>query len=196
MNTICLATGNMNKVKEIIQLFSDLPVRWKSLADFPELPAVVEDGDSFEANAFKKAEEIYTRTGLLTVADDSGLEVDALNGAPGVYSARFAGEDSNDSKNNVKLRQLLSGVPLEKRTARFRCVAAVVGDHIRHAADGKIEGHIVLTPRGSSGFGYDPIFVPNGFNQTFAELGDVVKNKISHRAKAFNALKQVLTQYF
>ena len=192
MITICLATGNVNKLKEIKELYKNLSIRWKTLADFPELPAVVEDGKTFEENALKKAREVHKKTGLITIADDSGLEVDYLKGAPGVYSARFSGENSTDKKNNKKLREVLKNVPYEKRTARFRCVATLAGDSIEEVRNGKIEGHIILTPRGESGFGYDPIFVPDGYDETFAELGNEVKNKISHRAMAFKAMKDVL----
>jgi len=139
--------------------------------------------------------EIYKQINMPTIADDSGLEVDFLEGAPGVYSARFAGNNSNDKKNNKKLRELLKNVPYEKRTARFRCAAAFVTKERQIIKNGKVDGHIILTPRGNSGFGYDPIFVPDGYEKTFAELGGDVKNKISHRAAAFLALKSSLVKY-
>ena len=147
MITICLATGNINKLIEIKELYQDLNIDWKTLSDFPELPTVIEDGKTFEANALKKAREIHHQSGLLTIADDSGLEVDYLNGAPGVYSARFSGEGSTDQRNNLKLRQMLADVPIQKRTARFRCVAALIGEGLEEYRSGKIEGHIILSPR-------------------------------------------------
>lgn len=195
MKQLCLATGNKNKLIEIKMLYSDLNINWKILSDFPDIPVIVEDQDSFEGNALKKASEIFRFTKLTTIADDSGLEVDFLNGDPGIHSARFSGEIKNDKANNKKLLSLLKDVPFEQRTARFRCAAALTGDDFTKVVTGKIEGHIILSPRGESGFGYDPIFIPNGYDKTFAELGPDIKNQISHRARAFIALKQFLLEY-
>ncbi len=174
------------------------------------MPAVVEDADTFAGNATKKAVElarwlsssplITHHTSLFVLADDSGLEVDALNGAPGVHSARFAAldkmENSKDADNNAKLLRLLKEVPLEKRTGRFRCVIALAEINPQSAIrnpqlfDGACEGRIQFAASGQGGFGYDPLFVPDGFTQSFAELGEDVKNQLSHRAKALAKLEK------
>jgi len=221
VKTIVIATRNPHKVGEIRALL-DRGFQLLSLKDFPDAPAVIEDADSFAGNATKKAVElarwIYvafppTRQAspLFVLADDSGLEVDALDGAPGVYSARFAAQESTrsgntpDAGNNTKLLRLLKDVPLEKRRARFQCVIALVpvpepkttsSSPVCYAAefevqtfDGACEGRIGFEPIGENGFGYDPLFVPVGFDQTFAQLGEDVKNQLSHRAKALGKLK-------
>lgn len=157
-----------------------------SLVDFPGHPALIEDGQSFAENALKKARTMCEYTGLLTIADDSGLEVDYLDGAPGIYSARFAGEPKSDRRNNKKLLQLLAGVPWEKRTARFVCALAIVdpgGEE--HVVLGTCEGYILEEPRGTGGFGYDPLFYYPPFKKSFAELDTEQKNQVSHRARAF-----------
>ncbi len=184
-------------------------MNWLNLADFPEAPAVVEDADTFAGNAAKKAKELaeyircigYPITDAFVLADDSGLEVDELNGAPGVYSARFAylesGEPGNapDTLNNTKLLKMLADVPEGKRTARFRCVLAwqAVGDlraplPVHTLFEGKCEGNILFAPQGETGFGYDPLFVPTGHGQSFAELGEEIKNHLSHRGQAAKLL--------
>jgi len=210
------ATGNPGKLREFRLAAAARPdIDLELLPGFKSLPPAVEDGATFEENAVRKALH-YARYGEgLLFADDSGLEVDALGGAPGVHSARFAGsadgssasstENSPDADNNAKLLRLLKEVPLEKRTARFRCVIAVVpvprgkvesASPICFADEfepqlfhGTCEGKILFAPRGKNGFGYDPLFGPDGFTQTFAELGDDVKNKLSHRAKALAKLR-------
>jgi XTP/dITP diphosphohydrolase len=207
--TIVIATRNAHKVDEIRQILGS-QIRFLTLRDFPDAPAVVEDADTFAGNSCKKATELAKwlahRTDLqddaFVLADDSGLEVDALNGAPGVHSARFAADDkskgnSADADNNAKLLRLLEDVPADKRTARFRCVIALASLNQPNEAkvfDGACEGRIGFTARGSSGFGYDPLFTPNGYQQTFAELGDLEKNKLSHRAKALAGLLTHLTK--
>jgi XTP/dITP diphosphohydrolase len=217
MATILIATRNAHKVREI-QAILGRQFECRTLNDFPGAPKVIEDADTFAGNASKKATELACwifgahhsplATCHFVLADDSGLEVDVLNGAPGVHSARFAAMDSTenspDADNNAKLLRLLKDVLPEKRTARFRCVIALVPvplDKVENASpvchadeqtqlfDGACEGKIILEPRGQNGFGYDPLFVPNGFDKTFAELGDDVKNKISHRSKALEKLK-------
>jgi XTP/dITP diphosphohydrolase len=226
MTTLVIATRNAHKAGEIRAMLPDR-FRFLTLADFPDAPAVVEDAATFAGNATKKAVELarWLATGgagdnaarlgedALVLADDSGLEVDALNGAPGVYSARFAALDtgregnSPDADNNAKLLRLLKDVPLEKRTARFRCVLALTpmarsqvqnaspvcaADELELATtvfDGTCEGRIAFAPTGAGGFGYDPLFLPNGFNQSFAELAEATKNQISHRAKALQKLR-------
>jgi XTP/dITP diphosphohydrolase len=226
MTTLIVATRNTHKVGEI-QAILGPQFHFLTLRDFPGAPAVVEDASTFAGNAAKKALELAhwlsaqsskseVQGSKFILADDSGLEVDALNGAPGVYSARFAALDagadgnSSDAANNAKLLRLLKDVPLEKRTARFRCVIAltpVVEDGARNASpvcaaderemqtalfDGACEGQITLQPSGAGGFGYDPLFVPDGYSQSFAELGEDVKNRISHRATALASLRRHL----
>jgi XTP/dITP diphosphohydrolase len=219
MTTLLIATRNRHKVEEIRAILG-ANFQFLTLNDFPTAPKVIEDADTFEGNAMKKAVELAEwlaqipdskfRIPNFVLADDSGLEVDALDGTPGVHSARFAAldktENSGDADNNAKLLRLLKDVPAEKRTARFRCVIAFVpvpagkievaspvcfaDEYESQIFDGACEGKIIFEPRGQNGFGYDPLFVPDGFAQTFAELGDDVKNRLSHRAKALQKLRQ------
>jgi XTP/dITP diphosphohydrolase len=187
--SLLLATGNAHKTAEFAQI---LGPRF-AVADLRSLPnggQAEETGDTLEENAAIKAVAASRLTPALVVADDSGLEVDALGGAPGVYSARYAGDGASDAQNVAKLLGELRNVPVQARRARFRCVIVVAqhGSSIATFA-GAVEGTITNSPSGEDGFGYDPIFVPNGFNQTFAELGEGVKNRISHRAKATGKLR-------
>jgi len=216
MTTLLIATRNAHKPAEIRAILGE-GFRYLSLNDFPNAPAVVEDAESFAGNATKKAVELAKWLAVesptsnlqppvpnFVLADDSGLEVDALNGAPGVHSARFAGLDSGkpgnspDADNNAKLLRLLKDVPREKRSARFRCVIAYVEINLRSTIGnpklvaGVCEGGIEFAPRGQNGFGYDPLFVPEGYEQTFAELGEDLKNRLSHRARALDKLKAAL----
>ena len=186
---ILIASRNAHKIQEIREIF-DLPgVEWVSTAAFPELADVVEDGDTFEANAIKKAVELATATGLWALADDSGLEVAALGNAPGVYSARYAGEPCSHANNNAKLLRELDGKA--DRSARFRCVAALSDPAGRaETVSGSCPGRIIETLRGAQGFGYDPLFVPDGFAQTFAEMGSEQKNRLSHRGRALALAQQ------
>jgi XTP/dITP diphosphohydrolase len=221
MTTLLIATRNAHKVGEIQAILGE-DFRCLTLNDFPAAPKVIEDADTFAGNAAKKATElakwlkekhpasnIQQPTPNFVLADDSGLEVDALNGAPGVHSARFAAldksENSSDADNNAKLLRLLKDVPLEKRTARFHCVIALVpvpetrveasspacfaDEFEAQWFDGRCEGRIQFSASGKGGFGYDPLFVPDGFEISFAELGEDVKNKLSHRANALAKLK-------
>ncbi len=190
---LVLATRNRHKGEELTALLGDLGIRIRTLADFPEAPEVEEDGLTCEANAIKKATEISRATGLPAVADDTGLEVDALGGRPGVYAARYAGEDATYEDNCNKLIQELSGVPREQRTARFMTVAAIAvpGEPVR-VAHGVLEGSITESPVGSGGFGYDPVFYVPELNATLAEISADRKNRISHRAKAFLQVKELL----
>ena len=218
MTTLLIATRNAHKVGEI-QAILGAQFRCLTLKEFPDAPPVIEDADTFAGNATKKTVELakwlaaaplnsQLRTLNFVLADDSGLEVDALNGAPGVHSARFAAldgsadgssasphENSKDTDNNSKLLRLLKNVPPEKCTARFRCVIALVEINRqspignRQLFDGSCAGRIQPAASGGGGFGYDPLFVPEGFTQSFAELGETVKNKISHRAQALEKLK-------
>ena len=190
---LVLATHNPGKVRELTKM---LHIGWKpmladvgqgveviSLRQYPDAPEVVEDGQTYLENAVKKAAVIAEYTGHPALADDAGLEVAALNGAPGIHSKRWAGDDATDAIRIAKLLQALDGVT--DRRARFVAAIAVVRpDSDPEGVIGVCEGHILRTPRGESGFGYDPVFVPDGYEQTFAELGEKIKNKISHRAKA------------
>lgn len=180
---LVIATRNAHKLEEIHDIFDFQNLEVLSAFDFPDMPDVVEDGETLEANAKKKAGEIALATGCWALADDSGLEVDALNGAPGVYSARYAGEPCSYADNNMKLLEELTGKT--DRTARFRTVIALSdpGGGVQTVA-GECPGVIIDELRGTNGFGYDPLFVPDGYSQTFAELPVEVKNRISHRANA------------
>ncbi len=232
--TLVIATGNRHKVDEIRGILAG-PFEFFCLKDFPTAPKVVEDATTFAGNAQKKSVELarwlaenpsskfrVQSSKLYVLADDSGLEVDALGGAPGVHSARFAALEkstgtasaaagnSPDAANNAKLLRLLESVPLEKRTARFRCVLALTpvlpapaenrspvclaeeAELLTELFEGVCEGRIGFAPRGAKGFGYDPLFIPAGYQQTFAELGEEVKNRISHRARALERLRDVM----
>lgn len=193
---IVAATKNRHKIEEIQAITGEFGMEVVSRADagVPDIE-VEEDGDTFEENSEKKAREIMKLCGEITIADDSGLMVDALDGAPGVISARFAGEDGNDAKNNEKLLKLLEDVPPEKRTARFVSVITMIyPDGRKIVARGECNGHMIYQPKGSNGFGYDPLFVPDGHELTFAELSGTEKNRISHRAKALQNLRRKLLE--
>ncbi|ALA58777.1 XTP/dITP diphosphatase [Nitrospira moscoviensis] len=193
MTDLVLATRNRHKGEELAALLGDLPIRIRTLADFPHAPEVVEDGTTCEANAIKKATEIARATGLPAVADDTGLEVDALDGRPGVYAARYAGEQATYADNCRKLLQELSGVPRKQRTARFLTVAALAGpDGTVRVTQGALDGVITEQPRGGEGFGYDPVFFVPALGRTLAELSPAEKNAISHRAAAFRKMKEIL----
>ena len=194
---LVFATRNRGKLVELRELLPGIDVR--SLDDV-HVPEVVEDKDTFAGNATKKAREVSAATGLPALADDSGLEVDALGGAPGVYSARYAGEHHDDAANNAKLLAALAGVPADKRTARFHSVLAladVTGPLGAETitADGTCEGVILDAPRGTGGFGYDPLFYSPELGMTFAEAGVGPKSDLSHRARAMQAIKQRLLDY-
>jgi XTP/dITP diphosphohydrolase len=191
---VVAATQNMHKIQEIDAITRPFgfQVISRGQAGIPDFP-IEEDEETFEGNSKKKAVEIYKACGQVTVADDSGLMVDWLSGMPGVLSARFAGEEGNDEKNNSKLLTLLKGVPMEKRTAKFVSVVTMVfSNEELLVARGECEGHILYEARGKSGFGYDPLFVPAGYDLSFGELTAEEKNKISHRAKALHILQDLL----
>jgi XTP/dITP diphosphohydrolase len=190
---ILLATRNPDKVRELTVLLGDLGIRLRTLADFPTAPEVEEDGLSCEANALKKAREMVSATGIPSVADDTGLEVDALGGRPGVFAARYAGESATYEDNCKKLLNELNGVPPARRTARFVTVAALAmpGGHSR-TATGTLVGRIAERFVGSQGFGYDPVFFVPELGRTLAELTTDEKNHISHRAKAFRSMADIL----
>jgi len=180
---LVIATRNAHKLEEIRAIFDFKHLEVLSSFDFPDIPDVIEDGDTLEANAIKKAVEIAKATNCWAMADDSGLEVDALDGEPGVYSARYAGEHCSYSDNNEKLLRELTGKP--DRSARFRTVIALSDPEGKvKTVAGECPGVIIEELRGTNGFGYDPLFVPEGYAETFAELDSDVKNRISHRARA------------
>ncbi len=192
---IVIATRNCGKVNEIRGILGNLDVEVLSLNDFPDIESPDETGSSFEENAVIKASHAAQASGLLSVADDSGLEVDALGGLPGVRSARFAGEGASDEENNRKLVGMMEGVPADKRTARFRCcIAACVPDGPVETVTGTCEGLISFEPRGSGGFGYDPLFVIREDGRTFAEISVERKNRLSHRGNALRAIQPVLVR--
>lgn len=193
---IVVASHNPGKVAELKQLLADLPVRIFSLDDYPEIPEVKEDGATFQENALKKARAVFQATGKVALADDSGLEVDALQGAPGVRSARFGGGELSDHERNLKLLEMLKDVKGEHRGATFQCCLAIVGPkNLEKVVSGACRGAIVREPRGGSGFGYDPIFLPCEYSHTFAELSPEIKNKISHRGRALEKAALFLDGY-
>lgn len=194
MQSLVLATGNAGKQRELAALLQGRDLQLLRQSELG-VTSVEETGTTFEANALLKARHAAAVTGLPALADDSGLEVDVLDGAPGVYSARYAGEHAGDAANTALLLQRLQGVPLSARTARFRCVIVLLrsaDDDAPLLAAGCWEGHIALAPAGVGGFGYDPVFVPRGGVLTVAELDDVTKNQASHRAQA---LQQLLARW-
>lgn len=193
MTQLLVATRNRGKIKEIKALLDGLVEEVICAADLPDLPETVEDGATFAENALKKAREASKATGLAVLADDSGLVVDGLNGRPGVYSARFAGADATDTANNLKLLQEIAGLSQPERSAAFVCSMAYVSpDGVERLFEGRVEGTIIDQPRGEHGFGYDPLFLVNGYQQTMAELPLGVKNRISHRGQALQAFKNFL----
>ncbi|WP_018086810.1 XTP/dITP diphosphatase [Desulfurispora thermophila] len=190
---LVIASRNQGKIREIKAMLSDMPVEILSLSDFDNIPELAEEGSTFQENAAQKARSVMLATGLTALADDSGLEVDYLGGAPGVYSARFAGAKANDAANNYKLLKLLTGVPREKRTARFVCVIAIATpDGQLYYSEGKCEGVIGFKPAGDGGFGYDPLFIVPQYGQTFAQLPPDIKNSISHRAQALTLAREII----
>ncbi|MGD0038630.1 MAG: RdgB/HAM1 family non-canonical purine NTP pyrophosphatase [Bacteroidota bacterium] len=192
MTEIILATHNIHKARELKTLLSDLNVDVLTLDDISTNIVLREDGDTFEANAFQKANIVHNHTKLISLADDSGLEVFYLNGRPGVFSARYAGAEATDEMNNRKLLEEVRGVAPRRRRAQFRSVLALIGDGMEDMTEGICPGTIGETPRGTNGFGYDPIFIPDGFDKTYAELTAEEKNLISHRARSFAKMKKVM----
>jgi len=194
---IVLATNNFDKVREMKKILKGLKIKILTLRDFPFIPRVKEDGKTLRENAIKKAVEIARRTKKIAIADDSGLEVNALKRKPGVYSSRFAGKNCTYADNNRKLLRLMKKVPRNKRQARFVCVIAIASPEGKiKTATGVCRGRIAMETRGRSGFGYDPVFIPEGYSRTYAELGLRIKNKISHRAKALQKAKKILHNFF
>ena len=197
MNKMVIASKNKGKVKEIKKLLSDMPFDVISMLEEDVDIDIVEDGRTFEENALIKAKAVKNHISAIVVADDSGLEVDYLDGAPGIYSARFAGEGSSDEQNYMKLLSMLEGVEESKRTARFVCaIAVVLPDNSNLIVKGECEGRIGFKPEGDNGFGYDPLFYIPQFDATMAQLDISVKNSISHRAKALGKLVKRLNDIF
>lgn len=193
MKKLIIATNNKGKLKEIKEIFADMPYEILNLEDMGINIHVEEDADDFAGNSYKKAYEVCRVVNEMVLADDSGLEVDALDGLPGVYSARFAGENATDRENYEKLLTMMEGVPEEKRTAAFKCVVTLMtpdGNYVQ--AEGRCPGRISFEPSGSDGFGYDPVFIVDGYNRTMAELTMEEKNKKSHRGIALRNLKKML----
>ena len=198
MPKLVLASTNKGKILEFQELLIGLPLELASLADFPGLSQVVEDGSTFAENAVIKASAFAKHTGELTLADDSGLEVDALNGEPGVHSARYGQPGWDDRERFQFLLEKLRGIPLEKRTARFRCAVALYNPKSGRLfqTDGTVEGIILDGPRGVNGFGYDPVFFIPELGKTMAELTAAEKNRFSHRARAVEKMKPTLRQFY
>ncbi|MER1934594.1 MAG: XTP/dITP diphosphatase [Priestia megaterium] len=197
MREIIIATKNAGKVKDFETLFSPKGFKVKSLLDFPEIEDVEETGVTFAENATLKAEAISSALNKPVIADDSGLAIDALNGEPGVYSARYAGENKDDNANIEKVLQKLNDVPFEKRTARFHCALAIAVPGKRtEIVEGTCEGHILEEKRGENGFGYDPIFFVEKWRCSMAELSKEQKNQISHRANALKKLAPLIDAQF
>lgn len=189
---LVFATNNKHKLDEVRKITSRHPVEIVSLADIDCFDEIPETADTLEGNALQKVLYIWEKFGMDCFADDTGLEVEALNNAPGVYSARYAGPGHDSEANMKKLLHEMEG--MENRKARFRTVIALVWNGKTYTFDGIVNGTITTTKRGENGFGYDPIFIPEGYEQTFAELGNDIKNQISHRAKAVEKLDEFLTQ--
>jgi XTP/dITP diphosphohydrolase len=194
-DTIAIATHNAHKLRELVRICADWPVAWASVGDLDPaaFPDVEETGDTYLENALLKAGAVASASNLPAVADDSGIEVDALGGKPGPRSARLAGDDATDEQNLAALMRALRGIPGAGRSARYRCVAALVFPDGRTLhAEGACEGTLEPKRRGAGGFGYDPIFVPEGWDETMAELTPEQKDRISHRGRAFRALRALL----
>ena len=190
---IALATRNEHKLIEITRICADWPVQWVTIRDPNRFPDVEETGETYLDNAALKTRAVADALGIPAIADDSGIEVDALGGRPGPRSARFAGPDATDARNLAELIRSVRGIPAAGLTARYRCVAAFAepGDEVI-SAEGLCEGTITTRPRGAGGFGYDPIFLPVGWDRTMAELAPDEKDRISHRGRAFRALRALL----
>ena len=198
MIDLLVATTNRGKFAEIMSILKQLHVKLISISDLKDPPTVIEDGGSFEENAMKKARTFAEYSGFYTLADDSGLEVDALNGAPGIYSARYSGKEGNVDKNNQKLLDRLKHVPEEKRSARFVCALTLCAPRSRGGKDwivrGSCEGYIGFAAKGKKGFGYDPLFFFPPFGKTFGEIDRQEKARVSHRGKALKKLAEILPE--
>jgi XTP/dITP diphosphohydrolase len=193
---LIVATRNTKKLKEIRQIWKGLKIKLSSLEDYPSAPRIIENGKTFQENAVKKAVKIARFSGKLTMGEDSGLCVDALGGEPGIYSSRFSGTDKNDLKNNLKLLRLLGDMPLKKRRAYYVCAVALADkDGLVGVVQGRCTGCIGFAMKGHAGFGYDPLFIAPAYQKTFAQLGERIKHKISHRRRALEKAKKILQKY-
>ena len=193
---VVIATRNPGKFREIKEILGPLGLEVLSLRDFPEIPEILEDGQTFEENAVKKAAAISQQTGRVAIADDSGLAVDALQGRPGVFSSRYAGENASDADRYRKLLKEMGGVPEGQRGAAFMCSVAIASPNGKiEVVKGECRGKIALAPKGNHGFGYDPVFYFPELGKTMAELEPEVKNRISHRARALEKLKSILPKF-
>ncbi len=191
-----IATRNRGKIREVREALKGLGIRIRALSDFRDVPEVEEDGETFVENALKKARYYSKYFGKITLADDSGLEVDSLNGLPGIHSARYAGEKASSPENNEKLLREMEGVPISKRGARFRCVIAVVSQDGRELlAEGSCRGRIGLREKGRRGFGYDPLFIVPDHGKTMAQLPLEEKNRISHRGRALKKIRRMICSF-
>ena len=196
MKEIIVASRNKGKVGEIKELLVNLPYKVTSLLDYPDVPDIIEDGKTYRVNALKKAREVALFTGKMAMSDDSGIEVKFLGNAPGIYSARFAGEGASEKARNKKLFALLKGVPMHKRQARYRCVIALVDNKGREigVVQGTCSGFVTTQEIGGNGFGFDPLFLLKRYNKTFGQLPSTLKAKISHRARALKKFRVLLSQ--
>ena len=193
---IVLATHNEDKCAEMTAILDKLPIQLLSLENFPEIGEIEENGSSLEENALIKARTVHSITRLLSLADDTGLEVDALDGKPGVYSARYAGENCSYSDNVQKLLQQMEHIPADKRIAHFKTAIALVGENMELVSEGVVEGMITTKPKGVGGFGYDPVFYVLDKNKTYSEMKMTEKNQISHRGKAIQNMIKLLQSQF
>lgn len=197
MKKIIVATRNPGKMKEIEEIFKSNRYKIFSLDDIGFMVNIVEDQDSFKGNAIKKALSVVESIGEIALGDDSGLEVDELGGQPGIFSARFSGPDATDKENNEKLIRIMKSIPLDRRGAQFRCLMALVlPDGRQFIAEGICRGTIGYEAHGNMGFGYDPLFIPDGYTKTFAQIGEEHKNQISHRAIALRNIKSLVKNIF
>jgi len=193
---LVVATRNKKKLEEIKEILKALELKITSLSDFPAAPRIIENGKTFRENAAKKAVKIAKFTGELCLGEDSGLCVDALDGAPGIYSARFSGRDKSDVRNNLKLLRLLKDLPLSKRKAHYVCAVALADKQgLVGVVEGACSGLIAFEPKGSAGFGYDPVFYIQKYKKTFAQLGEKIKHKMSHRCYALKKARRIIEKY-
>lgn len=196
MTELVVATKNKKKLKEIKAILKGLRLRIGSWSDYRAIGRIIENGKTFQENAVKKAVKIAQTTGKLALGEDSGLCVDALNGAPGVYSARFAGKNKSDAQNNLKLLHLIKDLPLSKRKAHYTCAVALADKHgLIGVVEGKCHGIIGFEEKGRYGFGYDPLFVIPRYQRTFGQLGEKIKHKMSHRYHALEKVKKIIKKY-
>ncbi|MHB8154480.1 MAG: RdgB/HAM1 family non-canonical purine NTP pyrophosphatase [Candidatus Omnitrophota bacterium] len=196
MKQLVVATKNKKKLSEIKEILKGMHLKLLTLDAYKDVPLVVENGKTFQENAIKKAVKLARFTGQFCLGEDSGLSVDALDGAPGIYSARFSGRSKNDIRNNLKLLRLLKDVPAAKRKAHYVCAVALADKHgLIGVVEGNCPGLIAFEPKGSAGFGYDPLFYISKYKKTFAQLGEKVKHKMSHRYYALKKAKRIIQKY-